>query len=674
MTITCSTHTRACGSVTDSPARPHGLPGPLTGAVKGGSCVLSNAQCEDIAASEVRRFGGRLPGYQREDLLQEARIAVFLALRKCDGRAHGSRTFLRRAARNRLSNLLRSATTFRACPHDAWGRPQPHWFSDTDRVSLDSGSQTPAEALERKQQVALLRDRLDPRDWQLLVDAYVQGAESVRSGNPELIAVCQTAAQVLSRFHYRVLNEEEAPQMSTAETNIEDLSECHADGIAPQGYDVSDTECTMCPDKFTCLPRAIAKKLRPGPLSIDSEVEAVEEGLVTREAMITRMRRRSGLMKMNEEIPADLRHDDPSLLDKPAAKPKAAPKAPEAEAKPKAKTNGQSGPAKPAPETEAPAEEAKAAPAPKAEKPAPKAKPKAEKPKPAAAKPKAEKPAPKAKPKSEPKPKPVAEAKTAKLKKAPKKAPNTAAVLSVEAIENAEAKGGIGYQVKCSGKAFDLFETADGWGWWARKGSAESEEWLDTYAQALRDVAGHLETVTGDKIDRGEHARKAPKPAQKRSKAKAKVGSQRGRKGTPGRPSPVPDTWPRMRDERIYPQPVTLTEEEMIQKLKETRVSIGSNRPLEFGYKIVRRLRTGERVVATIERQGFRYNLPADLAKQAGLKRSQLFGSLSSIAMWADGRLRTGGDYFNIAKHSCTEILDENNRIVDRKGGVPDWE
>lgn len=600
-----------------------------------GQAAVTPQLCEAIASSEVRRFRGTLPGYGVDDLMQEARIAIHIALRKCDPKKH-PKTYLRRAARNRLSNLLRSATTYGRCPHDAYGRPKLTLL-DYDATLPAAAADAPDQQALVRQEVSFLRDRLDPKEWDLLVAAFADGAEAVRRDDEQqLETVRQKASSILTRLHYRVSNESEDPIMART-PNPEDMVECHADGDAPQGYDVGDEDCIMCPDKFSCFPRAIEKKLTAAELSADREVEAVERGLVPPKEMIHRMKERNALLKAGQAIPAELRHDYPGLVEDLQTPDDAEPE-------------------------EEPEEEAAPPPA----EPAPKAKEKKQQ--------KKQKPPAKPKAKEAPKAPAKAPAKATKPKPSAKeKAPAPKAV-AMTAVAKQTADGLV-YEVSVDGrKGFEVLETGEGWGWWSSNGKAESADWLKSYSGAMGDLAKHIEAhaKAGTVLERDESTKKKPK-APKAAKQAKKPKTSNEPKGTPGRPSPVPEDWPRMRDGRIYPQPMELTEEEMLSKVTEAQRKLGCNVQLEIGYRIVRRLRDGTEVVAVIEPNGFRYELPEDLAKQAGLERSQLFGSLSSVAQWADGRLRTGNDYFNIAKHGCTEIRDDKRRIIDRRGGVPEW-
>jgi hypothetical protein len=409
------------------------------------------------------------------------------------------------------------------------------------------------------------------------------------------------------------------------ETKPEDLPECHAEGEAPIGYDVADYDCVQCRDKFTCLPGAIAKKLQPIDMTADLEVAAVHGGHMTYDVALQRMLRRHHKQKAKEGLVPEEEHNFAGLL-------------------PDGDSSAEGVGEEKLPEPEPPESEPEKLPsADPPEKPAPSVPPKKR---------------PKKKPKAKPPAKPPAKAKE------PSKKPKAKPPASAAPLLTVEARGAQKFLVSVDGTRKGRIEqTEDGWGWWTRH--EESPEWLSSFFKALSGITAELKgKFLKLKVDKA--ARSAHKLAlEEHEKTKA----DKPERGASRR---APENWPRMRDERPYPAPKQLSKVEMSAKLADAQARLGANIELEYGMQLVRRTRKGE-VVARITTEGFEYDIPhEDLVKKAGLDSSvQTFGSLSAVAMWFEGRLRTGNDFFNIAKHSCTEIRSADHRIIDRKGGAP---
>ena len=172
-----------------------------------------------------------------------------------------------------------------------------------------------------------------------------------------------------------------------------------------------------------------------------------------------------------------------------------------------------------------------------------------------------------------------------------------------------------------------------------------------------------------DLISAKKPAASAPAaPAAKPAKAPKAAAAPKGEPAEA--PVDRPKSWPTMANGKPLPAPKRLTEEEMNEQLAEAQSKLGANIQLEYGMEIARRKREGD-IVAVITPHGFSYDVGEKLAKAAGFdKPVQLFGSLSSVAMWAERRMVSGNDFFNLAKHNCTEVRDTQGRIIDRKGGV----
>lgn len=133
----------------------------------------------------------------------------------------------------------------------------------------------------------------------------------------------------------------------------------------------------------------------------------------------------------------------------------------------------------------------------------------------------------------------------------------------------------------------------------------------------------------------------------------------------------LPPTYPVMRDGRIYPLPRRLDEEKMRERLPSLGERLGTNVELEIGFSLVRKLRNGKVIVTRLVKDGFEYEIPQELATLAEFDSTiQVFSSLSSVAHWADGRLRDGTSYFSLKKSGSTEVWDQKDRLIDKRGGL----
>jgi hypothetical protein len=589
-----------------------------------GRAALSWQETDRIIDQEVRRFRGTLPGYDTDDLRQECRMAVALRI---EPERVGARTYARVVARDRLTNLLKSATTFGRCPHDAWGRPMPTLAGLDDVLTAPAPENVEAQVADREA-VAQLRARLDPRDWRQLVEAAIDGVRFTRAEDRLGLAEIQARASgILRRFGYRVRGESEARRMQQEipEPVPTDIPECHPAGASPVGYAASEPECHNCRDKFTCLPRSIDKGLVQLRLRDDLEVAAVVEGRMAFMAAVARMKRRVARLRAGEEIqPDELPTWEGLLPEEEVDDEEAAEEAVEEAAEETGNETVDDDGAQSAPSASEPqASEATAHAADDSVGSAPSSPEREEDD--VAKKTKSKKSPKAAKPKVVAKPKP---AKPAKPKPAPSAVEKPAFTIS---------KAGA---VSVDGKKIGRVEEVPrkGWGWWAADG-AESPSWLGSQRAA---VAGLL-----------RHAA-APAPKAKPAEEAA----------------PKPKTWPSMSNGKALPAPKKLIEEEMVESLAEAQSKLGANLELGYGMSIARRKRDGD-VVVTITANGWLYEVEEKLAQAAGFeKREQLFGSLSSVAMWAERRMVSGNDFFSLAKHNCTEVRDAEGRIIDRKGGV----
>lgn len=245
-------------------------------------------------------------------------------------------------------------------------------------------------------------------------------------------------------------------------------------------------------------------------------------------------------------------------------------------------------------------------------------------------------------------------------------------------------KGQVAYYLQVGAETFArLTLDADGWSWEGRKGSplqGRSGGPRATFSKCvLRALSASGIAVERDATARRLAAVKQPKKRRGRppkSKAlrgaEATINGQRPKKR--GRKPLLPDWWPRLRGGEPYPRPRKLEPAAMEAKLEALQRSLGANIRLTYGMRLVHRLKSGGDVVCEITPEGFAYVVPEEPAAQAQLDPEQVFSSLSSVASWAEGRNRAGSDYFSLRRHRCTEVWSADGRIIDRKGGVPDYE
>lgn len=592
----------------------------------GGGLALDWAMAEQLVESETYRAPWP-PGYDRDDIRQESRIAAWKAMKRADAGRY-PRAYVRQAIRWTLRNLLARETAQRRAPHDAWGRPtdlvplfERAVISDSDEVHEDACCRRRVEKLSKL---------LDPRDWYELTGVFVDAAEHARATGAAPPEARGDAESIFRRLWYRV--EREDDRMSVAEQQVYDepIPECHADGTEPQGYDPEEEECRMCPDKHTCLPRSIMRRLTPHSVEVDREVEAVQLGLLTRDGLIQRLRERRDLRRAKEPIPDHLRHDfaglvtvEPATKTRPTVQQQEAPEEPEeAPEERDTKPDVRTPPVEPE-EPEEAAEDPEEGPVAFEEEPEQASAP----------------------------------VKRKRTRKAPSKQPE------VRARRNGEVYIG---DVKVGRVA-----TEEGWwGWYSADGKSESPEWYETKADVLESLAKAKPTAQLLK----KAAKPAPKAKAKRTAKRAvkpdpKPKRKSSKKETRGRRA-MPDHWPVLSTGKAFPRPRKLTREQMDDRLEQAQAKLGCNVELDYGMQIVRRKRT-EDCVVTITPEGFEMQIDPDVQQQAGLKSAvQTFASLSSAAQWFERRSVTGNDFFNIAKHKCTEIRDKKGRVIDRQGGI----
>jgi len=300
---------------------------------------LTWADCETIVAAEVKRIGGRLRGYDPEDLHQEAAAAASRAYQRIDDSLRGTgAAFVRSSVRHALTNLKLAANAAKRCPQSRTGRPLP-WYAEVSIEGVEWDLPTtadPERTIIERQLVAKLRSKLPQDDFDRLVAVFVDGAE-IASGSKrqqrlraiELNLIRVHAAQVLDRLVSGIEGNVEGElgmQKIRGYRPPKELSECHADGKEPQGYDPAEPECVGCPDKVVCLPRAIEAGLITLTLEADREVQAVLGGALDYSAMYQRLRERAALSASDKEVPpellatngalvAGLREPEPHFLD-----------------------------------------------------------------------------------------------------------------------------------------------------------------------------------------------------------------------------------------------------------------------------------------------------------------------------------------------------------------------
>ncbi|MDQ3170816.1 MAG: hypothetical protein M3Q55_11815 [Acidobacteriota bacterium] len=255
-----------------------------------GGVALGWPQIDKIINREVRRIVvTSVQGYDRDDLAQEARLIVF---RREPLRSSTNPAYIRASVRNGLLNLLRTATAQRRQP-TRWGVSLISSF-DVAYDGWGAGGDTS--------------------------DTWARGALDLEEYAPspeELVAALQMAKRYrvysgeMKSYGPLFLPQAEVPRLPVF--GDADFPECHADAPAPKGtgYDERDPACHQCPDKFSCLPRAIALGMRPGPESVDREVEAVRDGAITYARAHERMAKRALVLVSNGVIPDALTTNAP---------------------------------------------------------------------------------------------------------------------------------------------------------------------------------------------------------------------------------------------------------------------------------------------------------------------------------------------------------------------------
>lgn len=333
-----------------------------------------------------------MPGFGRDDLEQEARIAVAKALSLFDARRQNTgRAFVATAVRNKLINVKRNATTNGRAPHDARGRLLP--FAPSLDAPLPGGEETmldrlaspeagAEESASARELVRALDARLSKKEMALLVAAFVDGAklgtarargEHVDASEVERVRLVARATlrrllgqrRMLTGMEHRVsrISSEDA-DMTTKKTTtnskvklpvVEELPDCHASLPSGDGYAADVPGCRdQCPDKFTCLRDLVdarEKNTAGYTLDADTEVKAVLSGVITYDQAIERMKKRNALIESGGKVPDSLSTTKPIVAESEPETPAAEPES--------ADENESSEPAsEPAAEPEAPAAEA----------------------------------------------------------------------------------------------------------------------------------------------------------------------------------------------------------------------------------------------------------------------------------------------------------------------------
>ena len=495
------------------------------------SAALTRSTIDRIIDQEVSRFGS-LPGYDRDDLRQECRIAVAMRL---NAEREGAKSYVRNVARDRLVNLLRKQTTLARCPHDAWGRPlmvHPNATEEGPEVLLDLRQVDVEGDAERRQAVGYLHATLERPEWEQLVAVFVDGAEAQLAEDRLGLAQAQfRASAILSQIGYLTPRESEESMVAISKPAPEQMPSCYPDGPSPAGYDPKDSTCHECRDKFSCLPLAIERRLVSIRLDADLEVDAVLDGRMEFLDAIGRMKRRLARKKAKEpiladetttweglkppkveEIDVDVMLDDDDL---------------DVDAFEDALANTLD-------------EEARAEP----EAPAELAGPPTKKTK---------------KPMKVPKPKPTPNPKSNGVHEPQKPfvRVTTAGTVIFDDVKIGKVKKG-----------------RNGWGWWSLDMKHESPAWLNSEEKAVHGLIAWAQKKGGPLA-----------PAAPEVKAAKPNGNG---KHEPAAPAPErPKSWPTMASGKPLPMPRTLTHEEMIEQLAEAQSKLGANIMLEVGMGLV---------------------------------------------------------------------------------------
>ena len=145
----------------------------------------------------------------------------------------------------------------------------------------------------------------------------------------------------------------------------------------------------------------------------------------------------------------------------------------------------------------------------------------------------------------------------------------------------------------------------------------------------------------------------APKKAVKKAapkKARTKKAKAKKPATGKGQRHEWPDDWPHVKAGprmKPLPRPRKLLGDEMLKalgRLNNGKGGLGQKGfDIDIGMEIVRKRRTGEEVVVGVAKDGF-------------VLDGVTYSSLTAAAMWAEKAMRSGNDYFSVAKHNCTEI------------------
>jgi hypothetical protein len=282
---------------------------------------------EGIIKKEVRSVL-RIPGFDLEDVEQEMRLMVH---RKCIPQVNDprkvrkfqntGRTYVTAAVRRALMNLRRDALVKARQPYYPRGQYgsvvsielpvfNKHETDQTIGSRAESEFPSPERTAETMELMHHLDDQLSTDDQERLFRVFVQCVGS-RGDRIAAEKVRRRAEAILTTAinHVQIIPKREDSTMT------EKLPACHAEGAEPLGYETEDLEeqvsCQNCSSKFTCLPKAIKLKLIDAELSLDPEVEAVQNKQhLTLDQATARVLKRQELNKRKADIPEDLKYDN----------------------------------------------------------------------------------------------------------------------------------------------------------------------------------------------------------------------------------------------------------------------------------------------------------------------------------------------------------------------------
>lgn len=313
------------------------------------------ATYDNIVRKEIWRIG-HVPGYDFEDLKQEALVAATRAISRYDPKRGDCRRLVRSTVRNRLINVKRGGLTSGRTPQDHYGRRMHYGVRSLSQPIAIEGDEigTLLDALPssvtqsdtiatHRELVRVLESRLSKAEMSLLVEVFVEGARlgrnRVRGAKAQALELVRKQARdVLTRLishrmlqssEHRVDHSSEEEQMAKAKkvelppVDVQEV-ECHALAPTGPGYDPEDPTChTQCPDKFSCVQALVdsrTKNTKNITLETDQEVKAVLTSLISLEDAHARMKRRLPILQSGGKIPDELSVTVPIVVAKAAKK------------------------------------------------------------------------------------------------------------------------------------------------------------------------------------------------------------------------------------------------------------------------------------------------------------------------------------------------------------------